>query len=163
MKCIVSNDVLLKNLQAVNSVVSTSSGLPILENFLFEIHDELLYITASDLETTIKVSVPVIKVEGTGEIAIPAKILVETLKTLPAIPITISADDPENPLNIAIIAGEGQFKLSGYEVADFPKAPILQDASTVTINAQSIYEGISNTLFATIGDMLRHDRCLLGI
>jgi len=155
MKCIVSNDVLLKSLQALNSVISTNSSLPILENFLFEIRDEVLFITASDLETTIQVSVPVVKVEGAGEIAIPAKILVETLKTLPAIPITISADDAENPLNIEIVAGEGQYKLSGYDADDFPKIPTLQDASSVSINSQSISTGISKTIFATISDMLR--------
>jgi DNA polymerase III subunit beta len=155
MKCIVSNDVLLKNLQAINGVIATNSSLPILETFLFEMKEEHLLVTASDMETSIQVEIPVNMVENPGKIAIPAKILVETLKTLPAIPVTISAEDPSNPLNIEIIAGEGKYKLAGYDPSDYPRRPDMDEADTIEINSDIIATAIAKTIFATISDMLR--------
>ncbi len=155
MKCIVSNDVLLKNLQAINGVIATNTSLPILETFLFELEDEKLLITASDMETSIQVDVPVTMSENPGKIAIPARILVETLKTLPAIPVTISAEDINNPLNIEISAGEGRYRLAGYDPADYPKRPDMIDADNIDINSDVIATAISKTIFATISDMLR--------
>lgn len=155
MKCIVSNDVLLKNLQAINGVIAVNSSLPILETFLFELKEDNLLVTASDMETSIQVEIPVTMVENPGKIAIPAKILVETLKTFPAIPITISSDDPSNPLNIEIIAGEGRYRLAGYDPADYPRRPDLEEAQSVEMNGDIIATAISKTIFATISDMLR--------
>jgi DNA polymerase III subunit beta len=155
MKCIVSNDVLLKNLQAINGVIATNSSLPILETFLFELKKDHLLVTASDMETSIQVKIPVTMVENPGEIAIPAKILVETLKTFSAIPITITAEDAANPLNIELIAAEGRFKLSGYDPTDYPKRPVLSEAQSVEMKSEIIANAISKTIFATISDMLR--------
>ncbi len=155
MKCIVSNDVLLKNLQAINSVIATNTSLPILETFLFELQEESLLVTASDMETSIRVEIPVTMVENPGKIAIPARILVDTLKTFPAIPVTISAEDPANPLNIEIIAGEGRYKLAGYDPADYPKRPHMSSSESVMMTSEVITNAISKTIFATISDMLR--------
>jgi len=155
MKCIVSNDVLIKNLQAINGVIATNTSLPILETFLFEINEDSLMITSSDMETSIQVQIPALMIESPGKIAIPAKILVETLKTLPAIPITISANDPNNPLSIELIAGEGRYKLAGYDPDDYPRRPKMEDPEAVKVNSQIISTAISKTIFATISDMLR--------
>ena len=71
MKCIVSKDVLLKNLQAINSVIASNTSLPILETFLFELQEDSLLVTASDMETSIRAEIPVTMVENPGKIAIP--------------------------------------------------------------------------------------------
>lgn len=155
MKFIVSNDVLLKNLQSINGVIATNSSLPILETFLFELKKDQLLVTASDMETSIQVKIPVNMVENPGQIAIPAKILVETLKTFSAIPVTISAEDSANPLNIEIIAAEGRYRLSGYDPVDYPKRPDIAEAQSVEIKSDIIASAISKTIFATITDMLR--------
>ena len=52
MKFIVSGTALLKQLSAISGVLNANSPLPILENFLFEIKNGELTISASDLETT---------------------------------------------------------------------------------------------------------------
>jgi len=155
MKCIVSNDVLVKNLQAIYGVIATNSSLPILETYLFELTEDKLLVTASDMETSIQVEIPVSMVEKPGRIAIPAKILLETLKTFSAIPLTISADDPSNPLMVEIIAGEGRFKQAGYDPDDYPKRPALEEAQSIRMKSDIIANAISKTIFATISDMLR--------
>ena len=52
MRFIVSTSTLLKQLQAVSGALSSSTVLPILENFLFEIKDGNLTISATDLQTS---------------------------------------------------------------------------------------------------------------
>ena len=80
MKFIVNSSALLKELQKLNSVISSSNTLPILDNFLFEINNESMTIIASDLEVTM-ISKIAIKSDSNGRITIPARILTDTLKT----------------------------------------------------------------------------------
>ncbi|MEP7170027.1 MAG: DNA polymerase III subunit beta, partial [Bacteroidota bacterium] len=82
MKFIVSSSALLKQLQLISGVLNTNSPLPILENFLFEIDKSELTISASDLETTMITKLKV-EAKDNGKIAIPARILLDTLKTFP--------------------------------------------------------------------------------
>ena len=91
MRFIVSTSTLLKQLQAVNGASSSSTVLPILENFLFEIKDGSLTISATDLQTSMTTSLPVESKED-GKVAVPSKILLETLKTLPDQPVAFSVD-----------------------------------------------------------------------
>lgn len=155
MKCIIANDVLLKHLQSISGVVSSSSSLPILETFLFELEQNVLYITASDMETSIRVSLPVSITDKPGKIAIPAKLLIETLKTFPSIPISISVTKTDTPPEISISAGEGTYKFTGYDPEDFPKHIQVTSSQKVSIEGDVIANAISKTIFATINDMLR--------
>ena len=59
MKFIVSSSQLLKQLQVLGGVINSSNTLPILDNFLFELDQNELKISASDLETTMSTSIEV--------------------------------------------------------------------------------------------------------
>ena len=78
MKFIVSSSKLLKQLQIIAGVINSSNTLPILDNILFEITDNKLLISASDLETTMSTSLDVDSNEN-GSAAIPAKLLLDAL------------------------------------------------------------------------------------
>ena len=153
MKFIISSTTLLKSLQKISGVLSTSSTLPILEDFLFELKEDTLTITASDLETTISVMVKPEKADDAGAVAIPARQLLETLKTFPEIPITIISD--AESLNVEILAGEGKYKMIGQSHEEFPKVPVLEDTKKVTVNGALLVNAFNNTLFATGNDELR--------
>lgn len=152
MRFIVSTSVLLKQLQAVNGASSSSTVLPILENFLFEIKDNILTISATDLQTSM-VTFMQVESKEEGRIAIPAKILLDTLKTLPDQPIAFTVD--QTTFAIEISAGDGKYKLSGENAADFPKIPVVDDAASVTIPASVLAESINKTIFAVSNDELR--------
>jgi DNA polymerase III subunit beta len=154
MKFIVSSTVLSKNLQAISGVVGSSSALPILENFLFELEDTTLRVTASDLETTMTVTIPLSMTEEGGIIAVPAKMLLETLKTLPDIPITFSVN-PDGDRIIELQTGEGKFKLAGQDGESFPKPPLLENTNSLNVNSFLLSTAISKTVFATGTDELR--------
>ena len=153
MKFIVSSTVLLKNLQLISGVINPSNTLPILDNFLFELVEKTLKITASDLETTMTVDVALDMAEEPGVVAVPAKILLDTLKTFADVPITFTINK-EN-LGIEISAGEGKFKLTGQESNDFPVTPTVQDATTIKVNSEVLRSAFNKTLFATGNDELR--------
>lgn len=154
MKFIVSSTVLLRNLQAISGVLGSSSALPILENFLFELEDNSLRVTASDLETTMTVSIPLSMTEEGGIIAVPAKILLETLKTLPDIPVTFSANTQGDRI-IELQTGEGKYKLAGQDGDSFPKPPVMINVTSLNVDSTLLADAITKTVFATGSDELR--------
>lgn len=153
MKFIVSSSVLLRNLSALSGVISSSNTLPILDDFLFSLKDDLLYVTASDLETTMTVSIPLTKAEESGAVTIPAKILLDTLKTFSDIPVVF--DINAETLLVEISAGEGKYKLSGHSSDEFPQTPILEGTSSLKVSSGILVDAINKTIFATGSDELR--------
>lgn len=152
MKFIVSSSYLLKQLSAINGVITTNPVVPILENFLFEISDGTLTITASDLQTSMITEMEV-EAKEDGSIAIPAKILLETLRNLPEQPVTFSID--EDTYSIEINSDNGRYKLSGENATDFPKIPTVSDGYAVNMSSGVLAQAINNTIFATSNDELR--------
>ncbi len=152
MRFIVSTSTLLKQLQSVSGALSSSTVLPILENFLFEIKDGNLTISATDLQTSMTTSLNV-EAKENGRIAIPSRILLDTLKSLPEQPVAFSVDD--QTFAIEINAGDGKYKLSGENGEDFPKIPVVENASSVNLPASVLAEAINKTIFAVSNDELR--------
>lgn len=152
MNFIVSSSYLLKNLNSISGVITSNPVVPILENVLFEIEGGNLLITASDLQTSVMVELQVESKED-GSVAIPAKILIETLKNLPEQPVTFSIDDQN--YNIEINSDNGRYKLAGENSADFPKVPGVNDGYSSDINSEILNSAISNTIFSTSTDELR--------
>ncbi len=153
MKFIVSSTALHKSLQAISGVLSSNNTLPILDDFLFDIGENMLKITASDLETTMSVKMELNMSEEPGIVAIPAKILLDTLKTLPDLPVTFSIN-PEN-FAVEMLAGEGKYKLSGHDGKEFPETPVVEEGNSLTINSITLAEAITKTVFAAGNDELR--------
>jgi DNA polymerase-3 subunit beta len=153
MKFIVSSNYLLKNLQSISGVASSSNTLPILDDFLFEIRQDILHVTASDLETTMTVSLKLTMSEEEGAIAVPAKILLDTLKTLADVPITFTINN--DTYAIEMTAGGGKYKLSGHNGEEFPETPTVEEGSSFTIKSTILSEAISKTVFAAGNDEIR--------
>ncbi len=152
MNFIISSSTLLKHLQSISGVLSTSNTLPILDNFLFEISEGKMTVSASDLETTIRTNFDV-EANETGKIAIPAKILLEALKNLPDQPCTFLVDKTTFAVEIAY--DNGKSKMVGYNGEDFPRSPEIANANTIKVSGEIISKAINKTLFATGNDELR--------
>jgi DNA polymerase-3 subunit beta len=152
MKFIVNSAYLLKQLSNINGVITTNPVVPILENFLFELDKGALTVTASDLQTSMITELQVESKEK-GSIAVPARILLDTLKNLPEQPVTFSID--ESTYSIEIISDNGRYKLSGENATDFPKVPSVSNDFTAEISTEVLARAINNTIFATSNDELR--------
>ncbi|KPL25522.1 MAG: DNA polymerase III subunit beta [Bacteroides sp. SM1_62] len=155
MKFVVSSTDLLGHLQAVSRVISSKNTLPILDNFLFRLDGNELEITASDLESTLITKMTLENTSDGGSIAVPARILTDTLKEFPEQPLTFEIDNEK--LSVVISSENGKFTVVGQNAGDFPQMPsIKQDQkATVEVPAEVLYSGINKTLFATADDELR--------
>jgi len=153
MKFIVSSTVLLKQLQNISGVLNTNNTLPILDNFLFKIEGETLIVSASDLETTMTTKIELSNVDKDGSVAIPARFILDTLKTFADEPLTFTVD--ESGFGIEIKSSNGKFKLSGFNGEEFPRIPSIDKASELSITAMALGNAITKTLFATGNDELR--------
>ncbi|MEP7266843.1 MAG: DNA polymerase III subunit beta [Saprospiraceae bacterium] len=152
MKFSVSSAELLKHLQIASGAIGSNPVLPILEDFLFHVKGKNLTITATDLETTVKTEME-IKSDQNGAIAIPAKILNDTLKSLPEQPVSFTVDAANN--SIEITSSYGRYRLAGENPGDFPSFPSSVTQDTFKINSDILHEAFNKTLFATSNDELR--------
>ncbi len=151
MKFIVSSSALLKPLQTLSGVLNTSNTLPILDHFLFDVQTKTLRVTATDLETTMSAAIE-IESDVEGSVAVPARLLLDTLKTFPEQPLTFSLTEQNT---IEISSNYGKYALAYASADEFPKAVAVQDADSVNIPAHVLADAISNTLFASGNDELR--------
>ena len=151
MKFITSSSLLLKNIQTLGGILNTNNTLPILDYFLFEISESNLKITASDLETTLSADIQ-IQSDNNGSIAVPAKLLIDTLKTFPEQPLTFSVLENNT---IEISSNHGKYALAYAKGDEFPKTLPITDPSNSTISSKVLYEAINTTIFASGNDDLR--------
>jgi DNA polymerase III subunit beta len=155
MKFVVSSSELLGHLQAISRVISSKNTLPILDNFLFNLSGNDLEITASDLESTLITRMKLENTDGDGTIALPARILLDTLKEFSVQPLTF--DINMETLAVVISSENGKFNVVGQNGIDFPALPSIKKDKKIefVINADVLLAGISKTLFATADDELR--------
>jgi len=155
MKFVISSQDLLNHLQGISKVISSKNTLPILDNFLFNLSETELVVTASDLETTLVTRIEMSNVDGSGSVALPAKILIDTLSTFPEQPLTFDIDLDE--LKADIYSENGKYSIPGAMADDYPMYPELkaEEKNTSSIPAEALLTGINSTLFATGDDELR--------
>ncbi len=155
MKFVVSSTELLSHLTSISKVISSKSTMPILDNFLFRINENLLTITASDVESTLITSMELDNVDGEGLIALPAKLLIDTLREFPEQPLTFQVDT--SSFGVQIFSENGKYSIVGYDGEDFPEIPSIDEdaGALVMVNPKSLLKGIEKTLFATADDELR--------
>jgi DNA polymerase-3 subunit beta len=155
MKFVVSSTELLNHLTAISRVISTKSTLPILDNFLFNLEENKLTITASDLETTLITWIELENTDGIGEIAITAKLLIDTLKEFPEQPLTFQINN--ETFTVDIFSENGKFSIMGQDGEEFPEKPVIDPESAIEVQMghDVLLNGINKTLFATADDELR--------
>ena len=151
MKFIVSSASLLKELQKLGGIINSTNTLPILDNFLFEVNKNNLIITASDLETTFS-SIINVESELDSMVALPARLLLDTLKTFPEQPLTFLKTEKNT---VEISANNGKYAVAYVGGEEFPKAPQVIDSKTIQIKSNTLHTAINSTLFASGNDDLR--------
>jgi DNA polymerase-3 subunit beta len=152
MKFVVSSNSLLKELQLISGVLNANNALPILDDFLFKLNKTELNLFASDLETTIKTTLTVDS-KDSGEITIPAKLLIEMLKNFADQPLTFIVDTSK--FSIEINSESGKYKIAGHDGEEFPKMVALESPNTLEVDATMLVSAINKTIFAVANDDLR--------
>jgi len=152
MNFTISSSFLYKNLTAIDDVIASNPLLPILGNFLFKVTNSKLKIIASDLQTSIVMELP-LDVKSEGSIAVPAKILLDTLKNLPEQPIKFNINN--NTYSILLKSDTGEYSLAGENSADFPGIPSIPEQVAIELPAEVFKKAIQQTIIATSHDDLK--------
>ena len=154
MRFTLSSTALSSKLSALSRVINSKNALPILGDFVFEIKDNILYLTASDSENVMKSQLDLTESDGYCKFAISNNFLLEAVKGFSEQPITFDVNQEQNIVKISY--QNGLFSLPIENADEFPMAqPINEFANTITIPNALLAENISRTIFATAQDELR--------
>ena len=117
MQFALSRDALLKPLQLVAGVVERRQTLPVLSNVLLVLADGQLSLTGTDLEVELVGRVAVDDEIQGGEITVPARKLLDIVKSLPdGARIDFSIENQK----VTIKSGRSRFTLSTLPASEFP-------------------------------------------
>lgn len=154
MKFNVSSSKLFAQLQAVSKVIAAKNSISILEDVLFDLNGQVLTMTASDGETTIRTAIDVENAEGNGKIAFAAKMLLETLKEFPEQSLTFMIDEQNFSMNIT--SDNGTYSFVGQNGQEYPELATNDgEGHLFSMNAGTLLDAINKTIFCTADDELR--------
>ena len=151
----VSNKTLSDALAMVSKVVAAKNVLPILNDIIFKVEKDKLWLTGADVENQLTTSIDITDVQEEGEFAINAKDIMEAVKNIPDMPLTFSREDNANTMKIDYFSGE--FSLPIDDTDEFPKMVDINESEVVCIGIieRILQENIARTVFATADDELR--------
>ena len=154
MRFTVSSTALSSRLVALSRVINSKNSLPILGDFLFEVVDGRLNLTASDSEVMMKTSLDLNENDGNGRFCVGNHDLLEAVKGISEQPITFDVDQNANIAKISY--QNGMFSLPVENADEFPQAQqVGEGATTISIATGVLAENINRSLFATAQDELR--------
>ncbi len=158
MEFTVSSGLLHKHLSNASRILSGKPTFHILDYLLMRVEGETLSIMGSDLENTILTALRPESVQSEGALAVPSKLLLDTLKEFPDIPMHFTANMESLQLEVKYGTGtkEGEFSFSCQPADEFPEMPVLEQDEVTSIETTSdvLLSGISKTLFTASVDYL---------
>ena len=154
MRFTVSSTALSSRLTALSRVINSKNSLPILGDFLFEVVEGRLNLTASDSEVMMKTSLELNDNDGDGRFCVGNHDLLEAVKGISEQPITFDVDQSGNIAKISY--QNGMFSLPVENADEFPQPQQVSEGATViNIATPMLAENINRSLFATAQDELR--------
>ena len=154
MRFTVSSTALSSKLTALSRVINSKNALPILADFLFDVQDNMLRLTASDSENVMKTELELTDSDAAGRFAIGNHDLLEAVKGFSEQPITFDVDLQSNIAKISY--QNGMFSLPVDNADEYPQAQAIGDNATqIVISNTLLADNLNRTLFATAQDELR--------
>lgn len=152
MRFTLQREAFLKPLAQVVNVVERRQTLPVLANFLVQVHNGQLSLTGTDLEVEMVSRIAVEDAQD-GETTIPARKLFEIIRALPdGSRITVSQTGDK----ITVQAGRSRFTLATLPANDFPSVDEVEATERVTIGEATLKELIERTAFAMAQQDVRY-------
>ena len=153
MEISVKKEDIVAALSTTLGVVEKRQTLPILANVLFEVDENSFKLTATDLESEVTTSGPLLSVQSSGKTTTSAKKLNELCRLIPdgeEINLSLAGD------KLSLKTTNGKYSLSTLPSADFPIFDIDSGDSPLVIPAKDLRELITNTSFAMGNQDWRH-------
>ena len=151
MKLKVAKEQILKGLQIAQGVIGTRSTLPILSNVLVETDGDKVWLTATDLEVSVRCAIPA-EIERSGSTTLPAKRLFSIIRELSAAELSLEVDEKNSA---SIICGSSFFKILGLPREEFPALPKLDSGFAYTLDQAVLKDMLAKTAYAASADETR--------
>lgn len=148
MKFIVKKEILLESLTNTSKAISTRNLIPILTGIKFDLKKDGLYLYASDTDVSIRTYIPKEKLtsfDEEGSVVIGGKYIVEIIKKLPDVDITIEVIDG---FKMIVSTSNTEFVLNGIDPNEFPNLDLDETKEPILINVGLFKEIINQTVFA---------------
>lgn len=144
MKLIVNQKNLKRALLVVEKAIGRNISLPILSNILIKTENGRLKLSATNLEVGINYFIGV-KIEETGEIAIPARVLSDFISNIQDDKISLSTKN-----NILYINTDNyKTQILGTDPKDFPIIPKIKDSAVFTAKPLDLQEALMSVYDST--------------
>lgn len=154
MRFTLSSMALNSRLQTLSKVINSKNSLPILESFLFQVHDGQITITASDNENVMQTSVPLESHDANGDFAVPSHTILDAVKELPEQPLTFEVNPDTYEVSVAY--QNGVYRFAAQNAQEYPHVePLAGDVHVITIDADVLCNSINRTIFATDNNEIR--------
>ena len=151
MRFTVSSSALNSKLNMLAKVIGSKNSLPILDNFLFQVANGEMTITASDSDNIIKSTIALTDCDGEGEFCVANRVILDALKELPEQPLSFDVDT--DSYAIKIVYQNGLYNFTGLNAEDYPPTQDMGDAcTTLVLPAQVLIDNINRSLFANCFD-----------
>lgn len=147
----INSKVLEKLLSKIIPAVPTRTPMPILENFLFEIKDGSLTVSATDIEIALRSSLNVAASQNI-KMVIPARLLYDIVRSLEDAQVNFVVDDKGK---LKITTDKGVYSLSYSPSEDFPEIPAVSKEKEITISGVELKKAFDQTAFAMSKEDMR--------
>ena len=150
----VNSKVFEKLLSKIIPAVPTRTPMPVLENFLVEIKDGLMTVSATDMEIYLRSSLNVPS-EDNIKMVIPAKLFYDIIRSLGDTQINFETDAMSSGQKLKIKTDNGVYNISYSSSEDFPDIPEVMKQKEVVMNGQDLKKMIEQTSFAMSKEDMR--------
>lgn len=152
MKFHIASKALYAMVSAVSKVINSKNALTILNNFYFEVSENMLLIKASDGDNTLTGRQPLLDADGSGSFCVDARRMVDVLKELPDQSIEVNFD--EESLEVTVTYRNGVYNTMAISGSEYPAGAADPDGESIefAVPVSQLMAGIENTLFAVGSD-----------
>jgi DNA polymerase III subunit beta len=143
---------LLTQLQTVTRVASTRSAVQALSGVKLSVTPDATELLATDMDVGLRVPLQA-EIERPGEVVLPARLLLDVARALPAERVTFEFRSSEQ--DVELISGSANFHLRTLRVEDFPALPSPSDDTRVVLPAEAFVETIARVARSASKDETR--------
>ena len=146
-KCL--QEIIHRALQITSRVTPGRTSMPILQNTLIQAQGEMLHLVATNLEMTVRMSLPAI-IEREGSLAVPNQLLRDFISALPR--DVVELEQAENSTQMKLTCGLANANINSASADLFPPCPEVGSSMSITLTAEEFKKAVGRVAFCTASD-----------
>lgn len=150
MEIKIHKDEMSKSMSLVSSIVPSHPSLFVISNMLIEVERNTIFMSATDLDISMRIRQEV-EAEESGNAIVPARKLFDVIRELPQDDIVMRREGEK----LVIDCGRGHFELQTFPGEDYPSLPKVDFDEALEMGGETLITGIDQTMFAVSKDQAR--------